>query len=562
MRNRRAILLLLVAIALATAANLMVYRGGSAVPVARRTALADLQGDVTRISLARKGDAETVLERDAAGGRIVEPFVGRADGQAVMKLIDALSITPIQDATSDSELLRLGRTRADFSLEDPVLRIRLRQESGDELAFGFGAPTATADGVYAESDDSAAVFVVPPEVLAAVDVPADGFRRRALFKSGVESVSKFDVKRNDGTVLEFSREGQGWRFREGAASTQKVVAFLTELLSASATSFVWPVGASNETDHASEALLTGYGLDPDGAITVTLKDFDGVDRQVSFGKDAGDGCVYALVQNGGAIVTIPGKLRDTAAQDAVLFTDSRLFPVDLRTASFFSIAAENVLYAFARDKGGVWGIESPIIAPADQATTESVLSRVLALTSADLVTAGGVAVSVATNGETVTVSRDSVLGRHTFEDLRSRELLRIDPTQVKRIVRTPNAREGAAATSVVYDRDRRAWNVENGGDDVTADLDGISVVLSAISPLQATRVEKLKVPAADLDDYGLDDPLLTVAVDQNAEELVRKNIIIGKRTRGGRFATIGSSDAVFVLSEDVVAKLSTAIVGK
>ena len=77
-----------------------------------------------------------------------------------------------------------------------------------------------------------------------------------------------------------------------------------------------------------------------------------------------------------------------------------------------------------------------------------------------------------------------------------------------------------------------------------------------------SRIEKLKVPAADLDDYGLDKPFLTVAVDQETEGVIRRNIIIGKKTKGGRFATIGSSDAVFVIDDAQVDALSANIVGK
>ncbi len=36
--------------------------------------------------------------------------------------------------------------------------------------------------------------------------------------------------------------------------------------------------------------------------------------------------------------------------------------------------------------------------------------------------------------------------------------------------------------------------------------------------------------------------------------------IDGKKTRGGRFATIGSADAVFVLSDDAVKKLLAPII--
>ena len=74
--------------------------------------------------------------------------------------------------------------------------------------------------------------------------------------------------------------------------------------------------------------------------------------------------------------------------------------------------------------------------------------------------------------------------------------------------------------------------------------------------------EKLKVLAADLDDYGLDKPSLTIAIDQEVDAAVRRNIMVGKKTKGGRFATIGASDAVFVIGDEVLNRLSADIIEK
>ena len=121
--------------------------------------------------------------------------------------------------------------------------------------------------------------------------------------------------------------------------------------------------------------------------------------------------------------------------------------------------------------------------------------------------------------------------------------------------------KGSLPTAVVYGRDRRAWNVESPGKDGATVLpEGVDAVLAAINPLTAERVEKLKVPASDLDGYGLGAPYLTIAVDQDREDAVRRNILVGGKTVGGRFATVGSADAVFVVSDAVVEALSAPLV--
>ena len=560
MTNRRSLVTLLVLVALLVGANLLLHYGAKEVRASRRQVLVEDPDGVCRMTLLCRGRASVSLERDGGKWRLVEPYAGSVDEQVVMKSMDILSTTPITDVVGDSALLKLGRTRADFSLDEPAVGVVLRFETGEEERIDFGAKTPLADGVYASIEGLGSVFIVPSLVLETVDVGAERFRRRAVFAIDANSVSSFGIKRRTDSLLEFTRSDSGWRVKDGQASSQKVAEILAKVTAATAERFVWPVGASNETEHASAALLVGYGLDPDAAVTMTVKGVDGVDRRISFGKEAQSGSVYALVHGGTAIVTIPAGLKALVDQDAGSFTDSRIFQTDSRSVSTFSISDHDVLYAFVREKGGSWALESPIIARADSAVVDSILSRILSLSTSDGTTPrDGVSISLATNAAKTVVSRSSVFGSVKPEDLRSREIVRIDPGLVKRIVRNAG---GSKPVSVVYDRERKVWNLENGSSDVVPDAKGVGSVLSAINPLSAARIERLRVSAADLDDYGLDRPFLMVAIDQEGSESVRRNIIIGKKTAGGRFATIGSSDAVFVIGEAELAALSANIVGK
>ena len=561
MRNLKSIVVLTVFLVLLVAANLAVRYGANEVKAAeRRTLVEDTEG-VRILRIERKGSAAVELVRTDAQWRLRSPYSGSVDEQAVMRVMDVLSMTPISDVISDSALLKLGRTRADFSLVDPALRVVVSDGEGKCESIGFGCATPVPGGVFASIGDMDSVFVVSSNVLAAVDVDAERFRRRSLFAVGPDAVASFLIKRGADAPLEFVRGDSEWKARNVVMSTQKVREFLSGVMSAEALGFVWPVGASNETEHASTALLVGYGLDPDAAVTVSLKCVDGEERRMSFGKLDGQGRAYALVHNGTAIVTVPSALKELAEQDEPAFADSRLFPFESRSVGSFSVTEGDVQCALVRGKSGGWMLESPVVARADDTVAEEVLTRILSLSSSDIASAGdGVSVAIGTNAEKSVVSRTGVFGGRKPEDFRSREILRIDPAHVRRIVRiTGNA---ADTVAVVYDRERKAWNVEGGAADVRAESKGIESVLSAINPLMASRIEKLKVPAADLDDYGLDAPFLTVAVDQDVDDVVRRNIIIGKKAKGGRFATVGSSDAVFVMGEEQVGRLSASIVGK
>ena len=561
MRNAKSIIILLTIIAVAAALDYFVYFGKGPSSTSKRTTLVDFQSEAASVRIERVGSPAVVLDRGLGGWRLTDPFASGADEQAVMKLVDVLTQTPVVEVISDSELLKLGRTRADFSLEEPVLTVTLTGMDKSVCRFMFGSATPTQDGVYASVEGVDAVFILGKPAFSFVDVRPDDLRQRSLLPLGGAWVTSFEIKREGIPLLEFLRTGAGWNVGSEKASSQKITEFIDDLTTASAVSFIWPVGSSNETDHVTSSLLAGYGLDPDSAVTVTLNDINGKSRRLSFGKEADDGNVYALVQNGNAIVTVPSKLRDFARQDPVMFTDSRLFPVEARSVNGFSVSSDGSLYSLVRDKDGKWGLESPVVAPADQEASDALLSLILSLSPADVVKENGVAVSVLTNMPKVLIPRERILGKRTFEDLRSREMLKIDAPLVKRIVSTVGGKTPKTA-SVVYDRERRQWNLDTEADGVAVNVKGVESVLSVINPLAAVRIEKLAVVAADLDDYGLDTPFLTVAIDQDSDETIRRNILIGKKTRGGRFATIGSSDAIFVISDATVSRLSASIVGK
>ena len=560
MRNMRIIVWLSVGIAALLGVNiLLTFNDSQDTAIVQRTSLLPFPDDaVSLIEISRGGVVESVLTHTGSW-RLVEPFAGSVDEAVVLKLLDALAYAPLDDSLGDQELLRLGRTRADFGLESPRLAVRIRA-GASETAISFGSPTPSASGVYAAIDDVRAVFVVPSNTFAAVDVPASGFRRRTLFTSGEESVASFDVKRGAGEFMRFRREGDGWLMvqpTEGPASLTKIKKLLSDVMSASAVDFVWPVGGSNEVAEASDALLAGYGLGAESAVTLTLKGTDGSDRRISFGSDAGEGRVYALVHNGAAVVTVDAALKDLVSPGNSALADTRLFPYETSQVSSISIADGGVACMLAKNEDGTWRMDSPISAAASSTAVDSLLSAVLALRGGDT-DENGVEVSISADERKVRVSRAALGSGFRLENLRSLEILKIDPASVRRLSVTGSGTNGTE--SVVYDRDRRAWSVEVSSVKGTVSENGVARVLGVVNPLEAGRIVKLKVSADDLGGYGLEKPRLTVAIDLEREDAIRRNILVGDATDGGCFATVGASDAVFVLPESAVYDLSADIV--
>jgi hypothetical protein len=556
MNSTRSILLFLAGIALLIVTHFIIDLSDHGKrPVNHRNTLTTIDiENVTQITIARCGEAPTRLKRIDYGWRIVSPFSAAADEKAVKKLLDALRYTSILETMSEKELISIGGDRSDFSLSPPITAVTLSDGEKEET-ISINAPTPTADGVFAEVSNVEAVFTIPHTILAASDIPAEGFRRRSLFSADPSAIVSFSIRRGKGAAITFTNGENGWGTENAIVSSAKVKTFLSNLTSAEAKEFVWPIGATNEAQSASEALLAAYDLDPESALTVTLKDAAGFESQVSFGKAAGEGLAYARVQNGTAVVTIPAALKESLIDGPSAFGDSRLFQIDMRDITAFTISDGAISHALTRTADSIWVLESPIAANADKTVVEQILAHILALTSADL-DDNGVSVSLTPGTKRFSVSRASVLGKARFEDLRSLEALRIDPTLVRRIVRTTLEN----TSSAVYIRDRRTWVVESPLNDSTIDNDAIQSILAAINPLSAEKIEKLKASEADMATYGLDNPALTISFDQDREDTLRRNLIIGEKSpAGGRYATVGSSDAVFIIAEDIFKKISSPL---
>ncbi len=560
MKNRKIISILLLAIAALAAAEVALNVLGQKTRLASRTSLVDHAAEATSVTLVRRDEAATQLDLVDGTWRMTRPFAADVEQSVVLRLLDALDRATVTATMSDAELLKMGRTRASYSLEEPSLRVVLSNDVRC-VALSFGTLLQSGEGVYAAVDGERSVLIVPLFVLDAADLRMEQLRRRRLFAFDAGDVESFSVKQAPGSLLSFARDGEGWRAGTDKAEASCVAKFLEDVTSARALDFVWPTGATNEGAQASAALLAGKGLDPETAVTVTFKRAGGRSASISFGgvADGRKDSVYALVHNGGAVVTVPSALKDAALQDAAWFVDARLFQVAAEKVDSIALADGAAGVSLSLGDDGAWRLDAPIAAPADAAVVADLLKRLQSLTAMDL-DATGVSVTLGGAAKPVVVSRQAITGGiGGFENLRAKEVVDFADEDVKRLVST---RGDGAGEAVVYSKDRRAWNVEKAPDGAVVSDDGVAAVLAALSPLKATEVVQLKVAADELGKFGLEKPALRLAVDLDRANAVRRNILVGAETPdgAGRYATVGSADAVFVISRASFDALSRPLV--
>lgn len=557
MSNRHVIRLLLAGILLLTGLHvLLFFKGGSPALLPRRTLVGDELLEASRITIERKGEPATVLERKE-DWRICGPYPARADELPINRLLDALVLDPVADTYSEEDLLKLEKTRDDYGLGDPSVKVSV-EIAGRTETIGFGSRTARGDSVFVTREGDSTVYLVRTNVLAAVDLPSEGFRLRSLCPAGTSSVETFELRRGSEMPMTFVRHDGVWKHADKtAASAAHIRTMLDQFEKARVTSFVWPVGKPNEPIDATDSFLTAYGLDPDSAVTVTLRGTGVPDQRVAFGAPEKDGKVYALVQDREAVVTVDGALSDFVRTTD--FSDTHLFPIDASNVSYVSLSAGDVKCNLEKNtEDGTWRLSAPISASAEPVVVETLVKRLLALTSSDL-TEEGVVVSLQTNTPPVTVTTRSLGEDFAMTALRSREVFRFSASDIRRISVTQGE---AKADVVAYDKDLRAWKVESATREGTVATDAVDHLLAELNPLKAIRIEQLKVKEDDLRRCGLANPRFTVSVTSAKEYELRRNVLIGEKTEGGSFATIGASDAIFVLSDETVERLTAPLVSE
>ena len=575
MSNARAILFFAVGILLL--GGLLVWfemQARHAVPETRARVLCEFMPARVDACIVRgPGQGEVELARGADGvWRLVRPFAVVADAAAVARLVDALTLVPVADMRSDGEILEMNETFADFGINTNSLCVTLRA-GGRHASVTFGSISPSGTEVYAHVDGSRSICALPRDAFDRIPRDLDDFRERGVLECSRDEISGLDIRVPDKPAVRLARAEGGWSILSPAAAPADgtaVGSLVDRLAAAQVVAFEMPSRKrpSVPAGGIRAGDLVPYGLD--SGLSVTVRSASDHTEQIVFGRSAGTNLVWALVRNGTAVVSVDAALAERCRADGATLRDTRVFPfAEDEKVTSVSFTAGPAVYVLAQDTNSVWRIEAPVVAPADQPKVAAFMDRLLRLRQSDVSNEGRagderVLVSVTTsvtNRPGLAVSVELLGGRAAFADLRSKTLLAIDPATVRRLsVRA----ESGVETAVRFNADRGAWDLVRGegASDARRVNDGaVKALLSALARVEATGVEALAASADDLHRCGLDKPAFVLAVDVDAADAVRQNILIGgSAPGGGRYATVGGADAVFVISRRTATDFTTPLV--
>lgn len=574
MSNRRPILFFVVGIVLI--GGLLMWldmRARQTVPDAREGVLCEFMPErVDACYVRRAGQDEVELARGADGvWRVVRPFAVVADGATVARLVDALTLVPVTDMRSEGELLELNETLADFGVGTNAFSVALGA-GGRQAVVTFGTASPSGTEVYAHVEGSRSICALPRDAFDRIPRDVDDFRKRGVLDCPRDEIAGLDIRVPDKPAVRLARTDGGWSILSPAAAPADgaAVGALVDCLAAAQIA-AFEIPSRRHPSVPSGGIraddLVSYGLD--AGLSVTVRGAADHTEQIVFGRSAGTNLVWALVRNGTAVVSVDAALAERCRADGASLRDTRVFPfAEGETVTSVSFTAGPAVYVLAQDSNSVWRIEAPVVAPADQPKVAAFMERLLRLRQTDVSDEGRagderVLVSVSTtvtNRPGLAVSVELLGGKAAFADLRSKTLLAIDPATVRRLsVRA----ESGAETAVRLNVERGAWDLvrgEGASDARRVNDEAVKALLSALARVEATGVETLAATADDLRRCGLDKPAFVLAVDVDAADAVRQNVLIGgSAPGGGRYATVGGADAVFVISRRTATDFTTPL---
>jgi len=576
MSNWRFILFFLVGI-VACAAGLwgLSVRARVVATDATRRVLCPVDPDaVDAVAVSSQNGMRLALEKKSGAWHIVKPFPSAADSAPVAQLLDILTLTPIGDMRTEDELCQLGESLSDFGLNPPRATVALASAGGTNIVH-FGAATASGKELYARVEGVRNVFTIPTDTFAAVPTDVDEFRPRALIACPRDEISGLEFRVPDATFVKLVREGTTWRMTAplaAAADANKVSTLADRLAAARIADFTLP-SAAQPPPHGTTpdgtlpaAALVPYGLSTDAALSVTVRALDGSSETILLGGAAGTNRVWALARNGTAVVSVDSALAELCRAHEAAFRDTRIFSFRKdESIKSISMTADSLVYVLGRSTNGVWRIDAPVVAPADQALAAELAEKILALKQNDIVPRDAkkkpgsevcVAVETTASSYPAIAVPSAYFGKDvSFADLRSKTLLALEPGAARRL---SVKRDSDEPRAVVYDAARAVWNLETPVDGRRPNQAAIRALLTALARVEAVGVETVAATPADFKRCGLDSPACIVAVDVDAPDSVRRNILLGGTAAGGgRYATAGGADAVFVVSKQTAAALMT-----
>ncbi len=163
------------------------------------------QGNITQLSLARKGSAPVTLVKGTAGKwQIIAPKAWSADQDEVSGMLSTLS-----SLTADRVVEDKASDLKQYGLDDPSVKIDIESKDYKERKLLLGDDTPAGSDVYAMLAGDPRVFTIAEYNKTSMDKGLNDFRDKKLFDFGFEDPNKIELHEGAKAWF-FTRKGTDW----------------------------------------------------------------------------------------------------------------------------------------------------------------------------------------------------------------------------------------------------------------------------------------------------------------------------------------------------------------
>jgi Domain of unknown function (DUF4340) len=167
--------------------------------------LALTEGDITKVTLKKKGADETVLEKANGKWQLTAPKPYRADQDTASQLVASAA-----NVSGDRVVEDKASNLSAYGLNAPSLEVDITGKAGKVSKLKIGDDTPTNSGAYAMLDGDPRVFTVASYVKTGVDKSLNDLRDKRLLTFDQDKLSRVELiaKKQD---IEFGRDKDQWQ---------------------------------------------------------------------------------------------------------------------------------------------------------------------------------------------------------------------------------------------------------------------------------------------------------------------------------------------------------------
>lgn len=539
---------------------------------------------VRAVEIERAGVLIECERTDDEGWVLIRPLRARADDAAVQRLLHGLEQLSRKARVTEREMAASGATWADYGLDRPAARIRLRA-NGEIWSLDVGSLTATADGVYVRPGGQATALRTETNLLAWIPSEPADWRDRRVFRASPADIERMELIRPDGFVRLGRSDPPGWAMLQptpSRADAKEVESLLERFLGLRIEAFA--------PDAGEEA--PGYGFEESGAELVLegrrLRD---AVKRLRLGRPDPDrpDRIFAGFRHDPAVFLIPAEAMGWIQTPSADLRSRRLTPLRPGDIEHFRIRWGDRVIEF-RKEAGAWSLTAPIRALAEADRVGMIIeawadARIEAFLDppvpeewegdwdeplGSLVfgrTPDG------TDGLRLAVHRRPMPdGRLVVRAEGEPSLLAIHPDLAATLSLDPILfrdltvlkLEPGTIQSLVLNRAGGEWRAARGEGDAWQAPDGrldraiLGRLLAELSNLRA--VSWVRHAPSDPSAFGLDEPFAELTLRHTGEEGYAHTLLLGRDAGLGRYAVIRGRETVFLLGADAVEALTTPFV--